>query len=338
MKLAIITVTFQGRELARRLSHLLEQDHTILVIDIFHKNVKKTLIEIFHQYDCILGIMASGIMIRSICPLMKNKLTDPAVLIMDEGGKHIISFLSGHFGGGNHFALKIAEVIGADPVITTATDVQGKMGIDTLARKYFFTLKDPFNVVVINQALVNGEMVQLAVSPQFEYLFKDDMVKKSYVKVKSSISPICYDNFSPKACYDNKCVFLTSNKLVMGIGARRNVSKNLVMAAVKETLHDLEIPSERIDVIATAEPKKEEKGILDVTEELGKPLEVVSLELLKNFKHPDYSESAWVRETFGVPGVCEPAALLVAGESSRLIYRKRAFKKVTIAVAISSTS
>lgn len=330
MKLAIITLTFQGRELARRLKNLLEQDHTFLVIDLFHKNVKMTLCEIFQQYDCILGIMASGIMIRSICPLMKNKFTDPAVLIMDDGGKHIISLLSGHFGGGNQIALKIAEVVGADPVITTATDVQGMMGIDSLARKYFFNVKNLSDVVVINQAIIDGERVELAVPDQFEYLFKDDLVKKTYVRMKSRTTL--------KACYGNKCVFLIPNKLVMGIGARRNVSKNLVMAAVEETLHDLEIPIERIDIIATAEPKGEEKGILEVAEDLDKPFEVVGLEILKNFKHPQCSKSALVMETFGVPGVCEPAALSVAGESSRLIYRKRAFKNVTIAVAVSSSS
>ena len=86
--------------------------------------------------------MATGIMIRNICPLIKNKKDDPAVLIIDEKGKHVISLLSGHLGGGNEFSIKIANIINGESVITTSTDINNKFGVDCLARKYYLKIDD----------------------------------------------------------------------------------------------------------------------------------------------------------------------------------------------------
>jgi cobalt-precorrin 5A hydrolase len=100
----------------------------------------------------------------------------------------------------------------------------------------------------------------------------------------------------------------------------------------------LDLPLERIDLLATAEPKKHEKGIVETAKNLDIPLEIRPLNDLENFNHPDISDSAMVREIFGVAGICEPAALISAGSGSRLIFRKTAFNKVTVAVAVSRDS
>ena len=176
MKLAIISVTLQGQNVANRIAQILKDDHTVLTIDLFHKNVKETIKKIFSKYDCILGIMASGIMIRSVCSLLKDKTKDPAILVMDEREKHVITLLSGHIGGGNDYNLKIAELVGADSVITTATDVIGKMGIDTLARKYYLNINNPSKIRFINKALVEGKNVELALTSQFEFVYEDKLV------------------------------------------------------------------------------------------------------------------------------------------------------------------
>lgn len=327
MKIAIITLTPQGKGLAGKLVQILENDQTVIQVDHYHKEVKETLIKIFHQYDCILGIMATGIMVRSICHLIMDKTTDPSILIMDEKATHVISLLSGHMGGGNEFTMKIAGAMGGEPVITTATDVNGKIGIDTLARKYFMELDEPEKIVLINKALVEGEAVELGVPPQFEYLFDDEFVEKTYQKVPSTDNLVASSNGTE--------VVLYPKKLVVGIGARRGISHDAVLNAVDQACSELEIPVERIDVMATAEPKKKETGILEAVEKLQLELEVVSLDKLKKFNHPEIQESPFVMKTFGVPGICEPTALYVAGESSRLVYRKKSFDKVTVAVAVS---
>ncbi len=334
MKIAIITLTSQGKNLARLLNKKLKNDPTVLQTDLYHKQVKATLKEIFHEYDCILGIMASGIMIRSICPLIKDKTVDPAILLMDEKAEHVISILSGHLGGGNDFTMKIANHTGARPVITTATDVNCKLGIDALAHKYFMELDNPSKIMKINKALVSGEKIELRVMPRLKYLFKDKLVNNSYKQIIGQSLP----SNKIEASFDDTKITLTPKKLVVGLGARKGVPCDMVLDAVSKACQDLGIPLERIDLIATGEPKNDEIGIIEAADGIGLNLRVVTLEELKSFKHPQISKSQFVQKTFGVPGICEPAALLAAGENARLIYRKTKFNKVTIAIAVSDPS
>ncbi len=149
---------------------------------MFHKNIKETLNNIFNSYDCIIGVMATGIMIRNICTLIKNKNEDPAVLVIDEMGKHVISLISGHLGGANDFSIKIADIIDAEPIITTSTDINNKLGIDSLARRYYLKIDDISKIKYINSALINNEQVEIAFNPKLNYIWKDLDVKKSYYK------------------------------------------------------------------------------------------------------------------------------------------------------------
>jgi cobalt-precorrin 5A hydrolase len=278
--------------------------------------------------------MASGIMIRSICPLIKDKTVDPAILLMDEKAEHVISILSGHLGGGNDFTMKIANHTGARPVITTATDVNCKLGIDALAHKYFMELDNPSKIMKINKALVSGEKIELRVMPRLKYLFKDELVNNSYKQIIGQSLP----SNKIEASFDDTKITLTPKKLVVGLGARKGVPCDMVLDAVSKACQDLGIPLERIDLIATGEPKNDEIGIIEAADGIGLNLRVVTLEELKSFKHPQISKSQFVQKTFGVPGICEPAALLAAGENARLIYRKTKFNKVTIAIAVSDPS
>jgi cobalt-precorrin 5A hydrolase len=326
MKIAIISVTSAGQKLAVELGLTLEMDLSILQVDLFHKNVKSTLDDIYSKYDCIFGIMATGIMIRSVCHLIQNKFDDPAILVMDERSKHIISLLSGHYGGANQLTSKLADIIGSDPVITTATDVNNKMGIDTLARKYYMDIDDPSVIININKALVEGFKVKLAVPPNYEYLFQDEMLKNSYDKSSSDKIKVVFHEYQSN---------LTPKKIVVGVGSRKGVSTDAVLSAINNVCHHLGIPPQRIDCMATAEVKRNEAGIIGAAEVLSVPLIIVSLDDLKKFKHPHISESSFVREKFDVPGICEPVSLLVAGENSKLIYRKNVFDKVTVALSVS---
>jgi len=331
MKLAIISLTLQGQNVANRIAQMLEDDHTVLTIDLFHKNVKDTIEKIFSQYDCILGIMASGIMIRNVCSHLKNKTVDPAILVMDEREKYVITLLSGHIGGGNDYNLKIAELVGAVSVITTATDVIGKMGIDTLASKYHLNINNTSKIGYINKALVEGKIVELALPSQFEFIYKDKLVKESYIKIPSKYNKIA-------AYFNDTTILLSPKKLVVGLGARKGISKNDVLFAVEEAFNTLKIPILRIDALATAEPKKEEKGILEAAKELDVPLEIISLDKIRNFTDSQCTESLWVKKVLGVSGVSEPVSLLSAGKDAKLIFRKKAFNKVTVAVAVANHS
>ena len=329
MKIAIITITEDAQKLAINLAEELKMDPTVISIKIFNKNVKKALNDAFNEYDCILGIMAAGIMVRNICTLIKNKMEDPAVLVMDDQGKHVISLLSGHFGGANDIALKIAEISAAEPVITTSTDVHGKIGIDSLARKYYLDIDDYKKIKAINLALIDNKKVDLCVPSKYEFIFRDPMVNKSYNKYESV-------NKDLKAIHEEDSIILKPKKIVFGIGARKGISKNKVQNAVYETIKLLKLSPERIDSFATGEMKKNELGIVEMASILEVPLEIVTVDQIKSFQSHDISSSEFVEKKFGIPGVCEPAALIAAGENSRLIFKKTSYNGVTVAAAVSS--
>lgn len=356
MKLAILTVTQKAYELAEIIVNKLEHDPTIVKVDIFHKNVKETLNNVFNSYDCVIGIMATGIMVRSLCGLIKHKMEDPAVIVVDECGKHVITLLSGHFGGGNDFTLKLADLIHADPVVTTATDVNDKLGVDHLAKRYHLQLNDPSKIKTINTALINGEIVEIFLNREFDFLSNVNDVENSYLihsldseehsKILTNLKdsklnskdPHFFENDSRIiiVSYDETKLFLTPKKLVAGVGARKGVSKDAVIIALESAMNLLKLPLKRLDLISTGDMKRYERGILDASNELGVPLEIIPKKSLKNFQHPDCGVSDFVMEKFGVPGVSEPCAIIAAGKSSQLIFKKTAFNGVTVAITLSN--
>lgn len=327
MKFAIISVTEKGQNLAETLLNYLENDPSVIKVDIFHKNVNSTLNDHFHQYDCWVGIMASGIMVRSLCGLIKTKFTDPAVLVVDENGKHVISLLSGHIGGANHFTVKLAGMIGAVPVITTATDLAGKMGVDTLAYQYWLNIRHKKFIKTMNQYIAAGGKVDLDLPAQFDFLKNHPLANKSYNFNK-------WDKSFIRAIFTDKKVYLTPKRMVAGVGSKKGVTEEQVFFALRSALQYLHLPVDRLDAMATAEIKEEEEGIKLAAIKLNLPLKIISLDKIRHFHHPDCTPSQLVKREFGIEGVSEPTALLEAGENSRLILKKTAYNGVTVAVAV----
>jgi cobalt-precorrin 5A hydrolase len=328
MKIALISVTDKGKNLAMKISSELEEDPTVIRIDTFHKNVKETLINTFHSYNCIIGIMATGIMIRNICKLIKSKVHDPAVLVIDENGNYVISLISGHLGGGNEFSIKIADIIAGEPIITTATDINHKLGIDSLARKYYLNIDDVSKIKTINSTLLNNEKVDMSFDHEFNFIWEDPGVKNSYNKISMQSNGITVSNGSAT-------VKLNPKKLVVGIGSRKNIDSESVINAVKSAIKILDLPLKRIDSIATGQMKQDERGIINAALKLGVPLEIIPEEKLKNFENIDLTHSDFVKEKFGVVGVSEPSSLIAAGDGSVLLFRKTPYNGVTVAIAVS---
>ena len=327
MKYAIISVTEKGHNLAKTILSYLEDDPSVIKADIFNKNVKSTLNEHFHDYDCWVGVMASGIMVRNLCDLIKTKFTDPAVLIVGENGKHVISLLSGHVGGANHFTVKLAGMIGAVPVITTATDLAGKMGVDTLAYQYWLDITHKQFIKTMNQHIASGGKVDLDLPPNFHFLKNHPIVNKSY-----NINQWDKSFIQAKLSDENVC--LTPKGRVAGVGIKKVVTEEQVFFALRSALQHLHIPLDRLDAMATAEIKEDEEGIKLAAIKSQLPLKIISLDKIRHFHHPDCTPSPLVKREFGIEGVSEPAALLEAGENSRLILKKTAYNGVTVAVAV----
>ncbi|MEA4957078.1 Cobalt-precorrin-5A hydrolase [bioreactor metagenome] len=386
MKIAILSVSEKGKILSSKLKSLLSKDPTVIWIDAFHKNVKENIDNIFIdnvnnpvKYDAIIGIMATGILVRSIAKNIKNKKIDPAVLAIDDNGNFTISLLSGHLGRANDLTLKIAKLIDSQPVITTATDINNKIGIDSLSNKYYWDIINKNEILSFNKAILDEKTIKifLNINKPHNINYKKDMldffknnesntleiidlknkemsiksVDEKYILFKNNknkdfnLNIINYNGIDFKksdfdifACFDKKYIFFKQRKLIVGIGARANIENEKVLNGIKIAMNNLNLPIERIDGIATAEIKSDEKGILETAKKLKIPLNIVSLDEIRDLNNPIISHSDFVREKFDIPGVAEPSSLIVAkkdSNSSKLIHRKMAIDGVTVAVAVS---
>ena len=337
MKVAIISVSDKGRELAINLKDKLDLDSTIIKCDLYHKNVKKYFPILFYEYDAIIAIMASGILIRSIAPLIESKVSDPAVINIDDNGRFVVSTLSGHLGGANELTNKISDLIDATPVITTSTDVNNKLGIDVLARDLYLSIDNTEEILFFNKSILEGREISFTINPNknFEYLF--EYLSNSSLDINVSIyysSKIGLDEIL--VSLDEHELILKEKKIVVGIGCRRGKEYEKIRDGLMKSLDELNLLPSRVNLLASAEIKKDEKGILELSQSLDIPVKFVELEKLKLFESSDVSKSEFVYSKFGIYGVSEPSALIMAGFESELIYKKTSYDGVTIAVAVSN--
>ena len=337
MKIAIISVSDKGRTLALKLKDKLDDDSTVIRCDLYHKNVKNYFPVLFYEYDAIIAIMASGILIRSIAPLVESKVTDPAVLNIDDNGNFVISTLSGHLGGANELAHKISGLIDATPVITTSTDVNKKLGIDVLAKDLYLTIDNTEEILYFNKAILEGHELSFTINPNknFDYLF--EYLNNNTLEIDLSIyysSKISVDEVHVEV--DEHNIILKEKKIVVGIGCRRGKECEKIYDGLKKSLDDLNIMPSRVNMLTSAEIKKDEKGILELSDKLEIPVEFVKIDKLKLFESRDVTKSDFVYSKFGIYGVCEPSALIMAGFDSKLIYKKTSYDGVTISIAVSN--
>ena len=163
----VVALTPAGVLLARRLSRALPGAVTWLPAsraaagDESFDSLAEVFAQAFARGDSLVCIMAAGIVVRHLAPLLQGKDRDPAVVVVDEAGRFAVSLLSGHLGGANILARRVAEVLGGTPVITTATDVQGLPALDTLAADHGLVIDNLAAVKEVSMALLAGRPVGL---------------------------------------------------------------------------------------------------------------------------------------------------------------------------------
>jgi len=298
----------------------------------------------YHEVDAIVGVMALGIIIRAVAPCLEGKLVDPAVIGVDASGRFVISLLSGHYGGANELAKLIAEGIGATPVITTASDVMGKQSVDELARAFHLKIENPESLVAVNSGIVNdGKLVIVTiggteVSPAraagFDVKQTNDWDEAVEIVNRYDGGVVVTREPLRGRKFLKPVVFLKPLTVAVGLGARKQVSEEAVILAVEEALAKVNVPLERVAHIATVSIKKDSRSMKNAAEKLGLELEFLDVNELRQFKHTDLSpDSEIVKRNIGVGGVCERAALIMAGKKPRLILKKTVLDGVTVAVA-----
>ncbi|MEI6856484.1 cobalt-precorrin 5A hydrolase [Psychrilyobacter sp.] len=339
MRLAIITLTKKARGKGLEIKELLAPTNRFKTIDVFtlskysddktipmDKGFKDTVSKIFNSYDSLYFIMASGIVVRTIAPLLKSKDVDPAVITSDEDGKFIVSLLSGHLGGANELASLIAENIGGIPIISTASDVSGSIAVDTIAMKLKAHLRDLESAKDLTALIVNGERVELKL-PKNMVVDIDSLnsEKTKYVK-KDTAGIVVVSN--------RQNVMMTQiipKNIILGIGCRRDTTAETILDAIELTMKECNIHMDSIKHLATVDVKADEIGLLEICDRLDKKLIVIDRDQIKPIQD-NYEGSDFVEKTIGVRCVSAPVAYLSSNKSGRFIKEKKRYNGVTVSI------
>ncbi len=316
-KLAILALTTGGKKLAKHLAHALTADNINIV-----NGIANTTSDIWHNYDGLIFIMATGIVVRSIAPLIANKQTDPAIVVIDEAGKHAISLLSGHLGGANKLAVEIATITGGEAVITTASDTLGFTPIDLWAKYNNLTLGRG-SFTALSAKLVNHGCLTLwsdlagDLPPEFIPATNPDKVD---LIISNRLYPQCENLLYPK-------------NLIVGIGCNRGVSVAEIRISLAEICRNKGLNRQAVAAMASLDLKSDEEGLLEFCKEDNLAITFYTASQLNTICP---SRSAVVFKATGAYGVCEPAALLRAA-TDKLLHGKTKWTNVTIAIAQNQT-
>ncbi|MGW1285881.1 precorrin-3B C(17)-methyltransferase [Streptomyces sp. NPDC002586] len=263
---------------------------------VYEGPVGEAVREAFAECTQLVCFLATGATVRLLAPLLGDKTADPGVVCVDEGGRFAVSLVGGHAGGANELTRAVGELLGAEPVVTTATDSVGLAGLDTLGLPY------EGSVALVSRALLDGEPVALE------------------TEVAWPLPPL---PTSPRGAYTVRLtdrdvvpgeheVLLRPPSLVVGVGASKGAPEAEVLGLIEETLREAGLSVRSVAELATVDAKAGEPGIVAAAERLGVPLVTYPAEELAAVEVPNPSEAPLA--AVGTPSVAEAAALLRGGE------------------------
>lgn len=302
----------------------------------------------FKQQDALIFIMAAGIVVRSIAPHIISKVVDPAVLVIDNMGRNIISLLSGHLGGANNLTVYLADKLGANPVVTTATDLYGMLAPDVLAERLHLRPVPKKNILTFNSALLAGKNIHylldgsLACLASYENILQEKKVDYK-VCAPNQLLAVAAD---PHKHGDNLYAVITAQELaeadnilylrprhlIAGVGCRRGTPCEDILAAIDDACHTIGWLSARLNLLASTTVKADEIGIQEAAQTLGCEVKYFdNAHLTKMIEKYGLERSEFVEKTIGVGNVCEAAALSCV-ENGSIALPKRKYEKVTVSL------
>lgn len=347
---AVYALTRQGAEVAANVAEgLKSRGPTRLFLperlkesfeaDGYFQSSAEILARNFNLYRGHLVVGATGLVVRHIAPWLKSKKEDPAVVVLSQDGRWSISLVSGHLGGGNELALRAAEIIGGQAVITTATDVENLPALEMLAQEADLEIDDFTRLPAISRRLVEGEKLPLydpegRLAPftaqwadRFELIGSDQAEAMDGPQVR-------VDYRLEKATWP-EALIMRPKVLVLGLGCHKGLPPEDMEMFVRSRLKEAGLSDKSVALLATVEIRRQEPALLELSRVFDRPLKIFSKEELEKVLTPNPSET--VLRRIGVPSVCEAAALLASG-SDQLLISKQKGQGCTLAAALRRNS
>jgi len=302
----------------------------------YSEHTSEKIVELFKNNSALICIFSLGAVIRLISPHLKDKKTDPAVIVIDDKTNFVISVLSGHIGGANELTEEIAEKLGSIPVITTAADVNKTIAVDLVGREFNWKIDDDSTVTKISAHMVNEEPIGV---------LQETGEKKWYKQLPKNV--VIYENIEDLKKSNSKAHLIISDKiiddeivkesviyrppsLVVGIGLHWDTSKDTIRKGIEFCLEKFKLSSKSIVKLVSIKKPEDVQGLIDLGKEMGIPVEYVNREDLAEISAPNPSETVEAFE--GTASVSEAAAIKVS--KGELIVEKQKFPpNLTIAIA-----
>ena len=294
------------------------------------------IIELFKNSNALICLFSLGAVIRLIAPHLKDKKTDPAVIVIDDKMTFVISVLSGHIGGANELTQEISEKLNALPVITTAADVNKTIVVDLVGRQFGWKIDDETTVTKISAHMVNSEPIgvfqQTGNTKWYKELPKNvtiydnlEELKKSNSKAHLIISDAIIDDELAQ-----ESVIYRPQSLVIGIGLHWDTTKDTIREGIEDCLEKFNLSSKCIAKLVSIKKPEDVQGLIDLGKEMEIPVEYVDREELAEIITPNPSST--VKAFEGTASVSEAAAIKVS--NGKLIVEKQKFPpNLTIAIA-----
>lgn len=340
--LAVITLTEGGIRIGSLLKNRLndldlyipEKFNNDKVDCNYYSSLKSLIADKFSQYDALVFVMALGIVIRLTKDYLVDKRTDPAIITIDEQGKNVISTVSGHLGGANQISQELAEILAAQPVITTGTDSQGKLAVDLLASKLNCFL-EPFELLTnANAALVNNKKlnvytdynIQISSWEQAGFYPLDRLSHSDLIPGLDLIIS------NQKHTLKENQLQMVPRNIIIGIGARKGILLEELEKAISRISAELNLHKRSIKKLATIDLKAEETGIIEYTKKYNLDLEIISREQIRKIEDDlNIKKSNFVKDTIGVSAAASPSAILASGKGELLLDKIR-LGRMTVSV------
>ncbi len=299
----------------------------------------------FYEAEALVFVGAAGIAVRAAAPYIRNKASDPAVIAVDEKGENVIPLLSGHLGGANALAERIAGIVNGRAVITTATDINGSFAVDEWARRQGLSVINPEMIKTVSSAVLKGEKVLFeSICPVGEIRRDEQRADGLYRYILSPHGELCTVTEEAFSCMegplvriavtdtDKRCLKLCPGIGYLGIGCKKGTAKEQIEEAFLQFIRETGLFPQAVKEASSIDLKRDEAGLIEFCRDRGFPIRFYNARELNDIEG-EFSSSEFVKETTGVDCVCERSAVLSA--KGALHIRKHAYSGVTFALAVS---
>ena len=344
-RIAILAITKNGIKIAKELKEKFSSWKVFAPykfsdndknVNWYTDSTSTKIVELFKSNDALVCLFSLGAVVRLISPHLKDKKTDPAVIVIDDKAQFVISTLSGHLGGANQLTTNIADQLNAMPIITTAADVNKTIAVDLVGKDFGWEIDDDSNVTKISAFMVNEEKIgvyqncgrkdwwtgklppNVTIYPTINELKNSD--SKGYLIVTDQI----VDNI----LLENAVVYRPPS-LVVGVGLHWDTTKETIKDGLMSCVTKFKLSEKSIARFVSIKKEKDVVGLVELAKEMSKPIQYFEKEELASISTPNPSNTVQTFE--GTPSVSEAAA--IKSSEGELVVEKQKFPpNLTIAI------